>query len=76
MWLDLIDEIKQFIPASNVDPRTYEELQLYYQQIEANLNNEFLYRGSYFTYNQVSAIFGYQPTIVDQSKVKGYLISL
>jgi hypothetical protein len=75
-WLDLIDEIKEFIPVSKMDPQTFEEIQLYYQQIEANLNNEWLYRGSHFTLHHISAIFGYQPTIVDRNKIKGYLLSL
>ena len=76
MWLDLIDEIKNYIPASNIDPQTYEELQLYYQQIEANINHEWLYRGAQFTYHPISIIFGYQPTIIDHSQMKGYLMSL
>ena len=69
LWLAIL-------PLSKLDPQTFEEIQLYYQQIEANLNNEWLYRGSHFTLHHISAIFGYQPTIVDKNKIKGYLLSL
>jgi len=76
MWLDLIDEIKDFIPVSSPEPETFEELQIFYQQIEANLNNEWLYRGAQFTYHHVSGVFGYSPTMISPDKIRGYLISL
>jgi len=76
LWLDMIDEIQNFVPTKSLDPENIDQLQVFYQQIEANLNNEWLYRGAQFTYHYVSGIFGYSPTLISPDKMRGFLMAL